>query len=83
MNEAAADSAAWSRVGAMSSEHMLPDTSMTSTIVVWLVGTLATAIGRPIPRHRAASATANSANGRCRRSRPEPGCAAWMSERLE
>ena len=48
MNEAAADSAAWSRVGAMSSEHMLPDTSMTSTIVVWLVGTLAIAIGRPI-----------------------------------
>ena len=83
MNAAAAASAAWSRVGAMSFEHMLPDTSMTSTIVVWLAGTLAIAIGRPMARPRAARATANRANGRCRRRRAEPGCAAWMSDRLE
>ena len=83
MNVAAAASAACSRFGAMSSEHMLPDTSMTSTIVVWLAGTLAMATGRPMPRARAASASANSANGRCRRQRAEPGWAAWMSDRLE
>ena len=37
-----ADAASWaarSRVGSMSSAHMLPDTSIASRIVVWLDGT--------------------------------------------
>ncbi len=83
MNEAAAAFAASSRSGAMSFEHMLPDTSMVSTIVVWLAGTLAMAIGRASATTSAAIATANSANGRWRRSRPDPGCASRTSERLE
>ena len=83
MNDDAAASAAWRRFGAISLEHMLPDTSMTSTIVVWLVGTLAIATGRPIASPSAASATANRANGRWRRQRPDPGRAAWTSDRLE
>ena len=35
-----------SRVGSMSSAHMLPDTSIASRIVVWLDGTASTATGR-------------------------------------
>ena len=83
MNVAAAASAACRRFGAMSSEHMLPETSMTRTMVVWLAGTLAMATGRPMPRASAASASANSANGRWRRQRAGPGRAAWTSDRLE
>ena len=83
MNAAAAFSAAMSRLGAMSSEHMLPDTSMTRTIVVWLAGTAAIATGRPTAKASAASAAANSTNGRWRRRRAGPGRAAWTSDRLE
>src|SRR4029077_11072542 len=83
MNAAAAFSAAMSRLGSMSSEHMLPDTSMTRTIVVWLDGTAAIATGRPTAKARAARAVANSTNGRWRRRRAGPGRAAWTSDRLE
>ena len=34
------------RVGETSVEHMLPDTSMVSIMVVWLVGTATIAAGR-------------------------------------
>ena len=83
MNAAAASSAATSRLGAMSVEHMLRDTSMTIRMVVWLVGTLTTAAGRAIATTMAAADAANSANGRWRRTRDVPGRAAAMSDRLE
>ena len=83
MNAAAASSAAASRLGGMSVEHMLRDTSMTIRIVVWLVGTLTTAAGRASATTIAARDAANIANGRWRRTREVPGRAAATSDRLE
>ena len=82
-NATAASSAASSRVGSMSVEHMLPDTSIARMIVVWLAGTLSTTTGRPSAITSAATPAANSANGRCRRRRDAPGRAARISDRLE
>ncbi len=79
----AASSAASSRVGRMSVEHMLPETSIARMIVDWLVGTLRTTDGRPRARTTAATAATSRPNGRCRRSRAEPGSASRTSARLE
>ena len=65
-------------------EHMLPDTSMTRTIVVWLVGTRG---DRDRPADREAQRGERHREQRERQvpppARPEPGCAAWTSDRLE
>ena len=52
----AASSAASRRVGSMSVEHMLPDTSIARMIVAWLAGTLSTTTGRPSATTSAATA---------------------------
>ncbi len=83
MKSDAAASAASIRLGAMSVEHMLPDTSMASITVVWFVGTVAMTTGRLSASTRHATATATSANGRWRRRREEPGSASRTSDRLE
>ena len=83
MNWAAAASAAPIRLGRMSVEHMLPETSMVRMIVAWLVGTLAMTTGRARATARPASASANRANGRWRRTIDERGRAARMRTRLE
>ena len=83
MNEAAAVSAACSRLGGMSVEHMLPETSIVRMMVVWFVGTATTATGRAMAKTRAARAATNSANGRWRRSRDDPGSASRTRARLE
>ena len=82
-NATAASSAAWRRVGSMSVEHMLPDTSMESRMVVWLLGTLRTTTGLASAMTSTAAPAANSANGRCRRRRRRPGAASRISARLE
>ncbi len=82
-NSIAAFSAASMRVGSMSVEHMLPDTSIARMIVAELAGTLSTITGRPSAITRAAIPAANSENGRWRRSREAPGIAARISDRLE
>jgi len=83
MNDAAACSAASSRLGRMSVEHMLRETSIARTIVVWFVGTLRIATGRAKPTMRNTSASTNAANGRCRRMRERPGSASRTRDRLE
>ena len=83
MKDDAASSAACKRVGWMSVEHMLPETSMARMIVVWPAGTLTIVTGRERATARLASPTTNRANGRCRRRREEPGCAVRTSDRLE
>ena len=83
MNADAAASAAWRRLGGMSEEHMLPDTSIDRMIVVWLVGTLAMTTGRARATMRPARARANRANGRWRRRNDERGRATRMRLRLE
>jgi hypothetical protein len=82
-NDSAAASAAWSRVGGMSEEHMLPETSMARMIVVSLAGTLRFSDGLATPTASAARAATNRANGRWRRTRERPGAAWRISERLE
>ena len=83
MKLAAAASAASIRLGAMSVEHMLPETSIVRTIVASFVGTLAITTGRATATARPARATANRANGRWRRMNDEPGSASRIRERLE
>ena len=73
MKAAAAASAAWSRLGGMSVEHMLPETSIARMIVVWLVGTLTISTGRATATASAPTARTNRANGRWRRRRDDPG----------
>jgi hypothetical protein len=82
-NATAARSAASRRVGSMSVEHMLPDTSIASTIVVRLLGTLRTTVGLATAMARAATAAATRANGTWRRQLRREGPAARMSARLE
>ncbi len=79
----AAASAAWSLLGSISVEHMLPDTSIVSRMVDPLVGTAMTAAGRATANASAAMAPRNRTNGRWRRMRDVPGPAAAMSDRLE
>ena len=69
MNDSAAAWAASRRLGEMSVEHMLRETSMARMIVVWLVGTLTIATGRASATIRLVSASRKSANGRWRRQR--------------
>ena len=83
MNRDAAASAASIRLGAMSVEHMLRDTSIARITVVWPAGTLTMAAGRAMASTRLPSASTNSANGRWRRIRDERGRAMWTSDRLE
>ena len=83
MKDAAAASAAWRRLGATSAEHMLPETSMAMMMLVWFVGTLTMSTGRAAAMARAPAATTNSAKGRCRRTREEPGSASRTRARLE
>ena len=83
MKVAAAASAALSRLGGTSAEHMLPDTSIARMMLVWFVGTLAISTGRAAPSASAPTARTNSANGRCRRRRDDPGVASRRSDRLE
>ena len=64
MNAAAAASAASSRLGGMSDEHMLPETSMVRMIAVWSVGTATIATGRAMAMTSAPRATMNSTKGR-------------------
>ena len=79
----AASSAASIRVGSMSVEHMLPDTSIARITVVWFVGTLRTTEGRARASTRTPTAEASRANGRCRRNRARPGAASRTRARLE
>ena len=79
----AASIAASRRVGSMSVEHMLPDTSIARTMTVWLVGTDSTTTGRATATASAAIAVASSAIGTCRRQRRAGGPAARSSDRLE
>jgi hypothetical protein len=83
MKSDAAASAASSRLGGMSLEHMLPETSMVRMMVVWLVGTATTICGRPIARTSEPSEARNSTKGLWRRKRPLEGRAARISDRLE
>ncbi len=83
MKLAAAASAASSRLGGTSAEHMLPETSIVRTIVVSFVGTLAITTGRASATARPARASANRAKGRWRRMNDEPGRASRISDRLE
>ena len=83
MNEAAAASAASRRLGGMSDEHMLPETSMVRMIVVWLVGTARMTTGRATEMAKAATAAMKSANGTWRRIREDPGMASRTRARLE
>ena len=83
MKDAAAASAAWRRLGGMSAEHMLPETSMARMIVVWLAGTLTMTTGRARATTRAPTARTNRANGRWRRRRDDPGSASRTRARLE
>ena len=82
-NAMAAFWAASSRVGSMSVEHMLPETSIARTIVDWLLGTERTTVGRATAMASAATAAATRATGTCRRNRRGEGPAARMSDRLE
>ena len=75
--------AASSRVGSMSVEHMLPDTSIARTIVDWLLGTRGRRSGRATATASAATAAATRTNGTWRRQRRLDGPAARMSDRLE
>src|SRR5450759_5558389 len=75
MNAAAAASAASRRLGGMSEEHMLPETSIVRMIVVWLVGTARMTTGRAIAMIVAPSAAMKRTTGKWRRSRAEPGSA--------
>ena len=83
MNEAAAASAASSRLGGMSVAHMLRDTSMARMTVVWPAGTATIAAGRASATARLPMASRNRANGRWRRIRDERGIASMTSARLE
>jgi hypothetical protein len=83
MNFRAASLAACRRLGAMSVEHMLRDTSMARMIEVWLVGTAITAMGRATARITLVSATSSRAKGTCRRHSDCLGNAARTSDRLE
>ena len=82
-NAAAAASAARSRLGSMSAEHMLPETSIVRMMVVLLAGTATIAAGRATATEVEATAARNSANGRWRRSRDVRGAASRRSETLE
>ena len=62
---------------------MLPDTSMVSITVVWLVGTATIAAGRASATTRLATAARKMANGRWRRRRDVRGRASRTRERLE
>jgi hypothetical protein len=83
MKVTAASSAASIRVGAMSVEHMLPETSIVRITVVWFVGTLSTTEGRASATISRATAEASMANGRWRRNRARPGNASRTRARLE
>ncbi len=83
MNEAAAASAASSRLGGMSVAHMLRETSIARMTVVWPAGTLTMSTGRAIARTRLPRPRTNSANGRWRRMRDDRGSASRTSDRLE
>ena len=82
-NALAACSAASSRVGSMSVEHMLPETSIARITVVLLAGTLTIATGRARATTSPPRATTNRANGRWRRRRDERGSASRTRARLE
>src|SRR3989304_4851852 len=82
MNDSAAALAASRRLGSISVEHLLPETSIARTMVVWPVGTLTMATGRPNAITRLASARRNRANGRWRRRRDGGGSAARTQARL-
>ena len=82
-NDEAAASAAMSRLGGMSVEHMLRETSIARITVVRPAGTDTIATGRAIAMTRLPSPMRNSANGRCRRMRDDCGAASRTSDRLE
>ena len=82
-NDEAAASAAMSRLGGMSVEHMLRETSIARITVVRPAGTDTTATGRAIAMTRLPSPMRNNANGRCRRIRDDCGAASRTSDRLE
>jgi len=79
MNSAAAFSAAVSRLGCTSVEHIDPDTSSASRIVVELDGTATVACGRAAPSPSTASPSSSRAAGTRRRHRVRPGRAARTS----
>lgn len=76
MNSAAAFSAAVSRFGRTSVEHIEPDTSRASRIVVELAGTGTEAWGRAAPIASTARPRSSRAVGTRRRQRVRPGRAA-------
>jgi hypothetical protein len=79
MKSAAAFSAAVSRLGCTSVEHIDPETSRASRIVVELAGTATVACGRAAPTPRAASPSTSRAAGTRRLQRVLPGSAARTS----
>ena len=76
MKSAAAFSAAVSRFGCTSVEHIDPETSRASRIVVELAGTATVACGRAAPIPSTARPSSSRAAGTRRRQRLRPGTAA-------
>ncbi len=83
MYDAAAASAARIRLGGMSPEHMLPETSSDRMIVAWFEGTLTATAGRATAIVSSTRARAKSPKGRCRRRRDRGGRASRISDTLE
>ena len=83
MKSAAAASAASSRLGGMSVEHMLPETSIVRMIVVSFAGKDRIAAGRARATTSEASPRRNRATGRWRRRNDPRGAASRTSDRLE
>jgi hypothetical protein len=81
-NCSAAASAARRRVGAMSVEHIDPDTSIARMIVIWLVGTLTMAAGRAAATASTPTATTSSAKGTWRRTPDQRATAGRTRARL-
>jgi hypothetical protein len=83
MNDKAARSAAISRFGGISVEHMLRDTSIAKIMVVCPAGIAVTVTGLLSAITNRAKAVQKAANGICRFHAENLGCAAWMSDKLE
>ena len=83
MNSPAAFSAAVSRFGATSVEHIEPDTSMASRIDEASDGTSTVACGRAAPTPSTTRPAANSQSGIRRRHGDRPGSAARISVTLD
>src|SRR5688572_2089504 len=82
-NDSAASLATINRLGGISVEHILRETSIAMITVALLEGTSTVATGRPNANTRLASANRNRRKGRCFRSQDCFAAASRTRERLE